>query len=663
LALAEKNISPNGKIERNTFDGFGRVIKKEVSGANGGMIKISENIYDDFYSPKKVTQKNYFTQGSLENINYFDGFGQNIYSASEIKKGEFLVFKNIYDNSKRLLSTSQKEIGLKEFDINFEPEYKTNFEYDLRDKILKKISSTGIEENKYDLLENIFINKNGISKKSVFDIRGNLIKIIEDFSGENIETLYNYNKSGNLTKITDSGNNIRNFEYDSLGRQILAELPHKKGSEAAIYKYQYDALGNKIIEELPSGKKISYKYDSLNRILEKKSNNSKIIDAKYFYDTGENSKGLLSKIETPNLITDFIYNILGSIISETKTFLNFEKKEVAENDNSGEGVKEVEEEQVESSSEKGAGNSLGEEVVEAENEEVAENSEDGEIISFLKKIFLPQKAYGEEVNEDQVAGEELSENSEEINEDLSLANPQTEVQEITQDNPEENSENSESVENEEVEEVWDLANTEEQLKPASENIETENQEEAMEVTEDLPSVNSLEEISEEKSEESSGVIEEEKKETEKIEQVEEKSNDFSSGIFQTKYIYDDYGKIQKIIYPNESEIKYFYNETGKLNKVQKDNSEIISNIEYNSLGQKEKTEYSNGISEILTYDKSKEFLLENKIVKKESTNSILENIFYLYDNIGNILSIKNTGNINEKIEFYNYDNLNRLTEN
>lgn len=108
-------------------------------------------------------------------------------------------------------------------------------------------------------------------------------------------TQYNYNELGNLVEtILPSGSKTQ-YIYDELSQ--TKELTHIDPSGKIIdkYKYAYDAAGNKTkiyrdksdldIEavEGEATENITYKYDSLNQLVEVMKNNKE--NRKYFYDT------------------------------------------------------------------------------------------------------------------------------------------------------------------------------------------------------------------------------------------------------------------------------------------------------------------------------------------------------------------------------------------
>jgi YD repeat-containing protein len=117
----------------------------------------------------------------------------------------------------------------------------------------------------------------GKSRQSCVDGLGRMTTVVEDPGSSphlNFLTTYGYDALGNLTAVTQNGNNsgnarTRSFSYDSLSRLTSATNP-----ELGTIGYTYDADGNVITKTAPSPNQPStgtakvtttYTYDTLNR--------------------------------------------------------------------------------------------------------------------------------------------------------------------------------------------------------------------------------------------------------------------------------------------------------------------------------------------------------------------------------------------------------------
>ncbi len=147
-------------------------------------------------------------------------------------------------------------------------------------------------------------------------------------------------------------------------------------------------------------------------------------------------------------------------------------------------------------------------------------------------------------------------------------------------------------------------------------------------------------------------------------------------IFITKT--DALGRITEQTAPDKSIITPSYNEAGlldgeKVNHFDQENNtyqgdkEYIKDINYNEKGQRNFIKYGNGVRTTFEYDKET-FHLTNLVSNKN--NNTLQDLFYTYDPVGNIVRIEDKANDTtffnnmrvEPVSEYVYDALYRLTE-
>lgn len=100
--------------------------------------------------------------------------------------------------------------------------------------------------------------------------------------------------------------------------------------------------------------------------------------------------------------------------------------------------------------------------------------------------------------------------------------------------------------------------------------------------------------------------------------------------------------------PDNEIVTYTYNTQGEVNGL----TNVVSNIDYNALGNETKRDYSNGLSTLLSYNTT-DFRL-NRI-----QTSTLQDLNYTYDNVGSVKSIVNA--ITSITQSFGYDDINRLT--
>ena len=139
--------------------------------------------------------------------------------------------------------------------------------------------------------------------------------------------------------------------------------------------------------------------------------------------------------------------------------------------------------------------------------------------------------------------------------------------------------------------------------------------------------------------------------------------------FKMQYKYDSYNRIQEMTYPDGEVVRYGYNRGGMLRRMDGDkngvSSEYILDIRYNKFELRDSISYGNGTKCSYTYDS---LLRLSRLRSYEGHDSLMQDIVYTYDSIGNILGIQNTaaalhdsmgGIYNNR---YTYDDLYRLSK-
>ncbi|MEA2037979.1 MAG: MopE-related protein, partial [Nanoarchaeota archaeon] len=118
--------------------------------------------------------------------------------------------------------------------------------------------------------------------------------------------------------------------------------------------------------------------------------------------------------------------------------------------------------------------------------------------------------------------------------------------------------------------------------------------------------------------------------------------------FNIAYTYDSMDRLTSKTLPDGSTISYSFNNRGLVDSI----DTILSNINYNEIGQPTQKTYANGLSTNLQYD-------PNNLRLTRLTTSNKQDLSYSYDNVGNIIGI--TDSIKGKASSFQYDDLDRLT--
>jgi RHS repeat-associated protein len=89
------------------------------------------------------------------------------------------------------------------------------------------------------------------------------------------------------------------------------------------WKYGYDLGGNLITQTDNIGQMLWFKYDPLNRLIEKRqTNNAGTLLASYTYDVGSNAKGRRTSMSDPSGAASWTYDIRGRVVNDTKFITN-----------------------------------------------------------------------------------------------------------------------------------------------------------------------------------------------------------------------------------------------------------------------------------------------------------------------------------------------------
>ena len=137
--------------------------------------------------------------------------------------------------------------------------------------------------------------------------------------------------------------------------------------------------------------------------------------------------------------------------------------------------------------------------------------------------------------------------------------------------------------------------------------------------------------------------------------------------FAMTYEYDSWNRMQQITYPDGEEVEYSYDIGGQLIGVSgtKGNQtyDYLDDIYYDKFGKRVLIDYGNGTQSTYTYDALSQQL--NNLTTIDSSNNIIQNLNYTYDDANNITVITNgagvVGSMGGNFSYsYIYDSLYRL---
>ncbi len=140
-------------------------------------------------------------------------------------------------------------------------------------------------------------------------------------------THYDYDRLGNLTRMTDPQNNVKVMEYDALSRRVRTVDPDKGET-----RYVYDDAGNLIRSEDAKGQVVEFTYDTANRPLMERwtfdDGRPAVVNATYHYDAdlspahvdAQNTLGQVAYIEDQAGRVYFSYDPRGNITGQIREF-------------------------------------------------------------------------------------------------------------------------------------------------------------------------------------------------------------------------------------------------------------------------------------------------------------------------------------------------------
>jgi RHS repeat-associated protein len=155
-----------------------------------------------------------------------------------------------------------------------------------------------------------------------------------------------------------------------------------------------------------------------------------------------------------------------------------------------------------------------------------------------------------------------------------------------------------------------------------------------------------------------------------IQQQRECAGATGSTAYTTQYVYDTFGPLQTLTYPDGEVLTYAYDSGGQVRQVSGAKASIsydyVKRLEYDKFEQRAFLETGNGVQTQYSYRPDNRRL---ETLKAGKDSDLFQNLAYRYDKVGNILSLANDVAVPPPSQFggpstqtYTYDDLNRLVE-
>ncbi len=141
-------------------------------------------------------------------------------------------------------------------------------------------------------------------------------------------------------------------------------------------------------------------------------------------------------------------------------------------------------------------------------------------------------------------------------------------------------------------------------------------------------------------------------------------------VYTTEFVYDTWNRLHELTYPDTEVLTYHYDSGGLVHDASGVKGAFpyayFNKLEYDKFEQRKFVEYGNGVKTTYAYDPLDRRLFTLKSVKPDT--SFFQDLLYTYDDVGNILQLKNLAAVNHPNQIggattqnYQYDDLYRLT--
>ena len=306
------------------YDGLDRPIEEKIPDpSSGSTITKTTYTYNDAIGTSSVLTKDYLSATTTKDTySYLDGFGREIQRRTNAETSNQYVTKDfVYGDNGMMKAESLPYFSTssaKTVATYVSPLY-SNYIYDAEGRIKYVRNSVGTTSTSYDQWEESVFDALGKEKDFTYDAFGNLIKVSEHNGTSTYYTNYEWDTSGNLTKITDALSNVRNIAYDALSRRTsLEDLHASPDTSFGTWSFAYDNSGNLISKTDPKSQVVNYTYDDINRPLTENYTGQAGTEITYTYDSCTRGVGRLCTAKNTSATTTYTYNYVGSPATEAK---------------------------------------------------------------------------------------------------------------------------------------------------------------------------------------------------------------------------------------------------------------------------------------------------------------------------------------------------------
>lgn len=316
----------NGNEFVTVYDALDRVVEEKVPdpASPSTLVTRADYAYTDTVGARKVVITQHLSNAtSTVSYTYLDAQDRTIQERTELEEdNKFAVRDTVYDKRGNIATTSlpYTQSGSAKTNTTTDTDILIAYAYDPLGRVSSVSNTLGTESYVYDQWETVITDRENNTKDLLNDAFGNLVQVDEHNSTSTHTTSYTYDALDNLTKITDADSNVRNFTYDGLSRLMKSEDLHDSAdSSFGSTTYAYDASGNVTEKTDPKNQTITYTYDDINRILTEDYSGEAGTEIEYGYDWCSLGTGMLCSATTTDIVSEYAYDALGNIMTETRT--------------------------------------------------------------------------------------------------------------------------------------------------------------------------------------------------------------------------------------------------------------------------------------------------------------------------------------------------------
>jgi YD repeat-containing protein len=255
---------------------------------------------DDARTITTVRDLNAFGDGALRSQAVYDGLGRRT-MVRQFEDGSEILTETHYDGLGRVHEVTNPYRSGDAAQV-------TVTEYDALDRVTKMTAPDGaVTQTLYEGNGTLATDAAGKQRQTIVDSLGRVATVTEDPSVAGLETSYEHDAMGNLTKVIQ-GQQVRTFQYDRLSR-----LQSATNGESGTTTYDYDDNDNLVGRTDARGVVMTDSYDALDRIQEQVYSDG-TPGVSYSYDTAPGGTGRLATIVSAVSTSTFLaYDPFGNV--------------------------------------------------------------------------------------------------------------------------------------------------------------------------------------------------------------------------------------------------------------------------------------------------------------------------------------------------------------